>query len=948
MHGEPIEEVLASLGVVDASISQASKNAKTRSVEQNVTNYETRCGVKEEVALRSLFGDEDDFSRRHAVRSRDKDRMAVGPRQVLRLQRTSTGDADADTESKRLRNTVGDELLHVVSTASSGLYSSRGGAWEAAIRPSDAQMESAVRLVAPPMYSGGAVVGSGDASEHSAAMRLTFYRPPLLRDNKETPLSSETHVCSSDSSFVQWSDEGSVRGTDSFVHYDEAEWAAYCAAAYGEHKDEVNSSFRGERSATKGGRRGRLPIPDRVAVVLLHDEGEWEAETIVKHVAPPFFRVPSRAAAAHGVGAGKQRKVNNGKQDGLLVFTIHLSFDAALVDPLRSAADVAGTLQCLRQHLALWYDEGTLRNLFDASRPLASRGRVGETEVHAVGVDVSTTATVVASDLVTPHAALAEFLSALDGLGDGRLKLLLPAAGGGSDVKNTQTAKNGSSVDQNIDTTTADRWRIVAADTAHTEKRRSDRNSALDGGKKEEKYASMPRIGAVVTTSDEFGSRRAEARSVLRWVSRNLTGAMVMASGGDSSADGARSVSRRVYLRQYSPLKLGENALSERDRSHWERSEDGSNDAAAAAKVRRASEAVVGSQSSRETTPLGAAELANVSQTLLGFRHHKRGLMTHDRILSGGSTEGFVASSASSNPFVLPTTPRPHLWAFMGAVKSDRVEMIRAFAALSRRLEASAAETVDEERRRRVPPRQKEAIIGDGSGGDNDVSVNNGTINNEPPSRLPFRYACCGGDDIEAAYRSAYFVPIGRGFVSLDCFRVYEACASGAVPIVVGPLDELIETFSHFYAATRATDSSSNGGGTVSAPDSSRDKADTADYSPARKKQSGEGSDLLLRAIFAVNGRQRRLDGVVDRAIVRSGGFGRRSSGRTKAALRSLPPFIFARTWSAAAAVVESIVAEQSGDKGLRAVARRQSRVADWFIGVYGRLQHAIVFGDSA
>jgi len=44
-------------------------------------------------------------------------------------------------------------------------------------------------------------------------------------------------------------------------------------------------------------------------------------------------------------------------------------------------------------------------------------------------------------------------------------------------------------------------------------------------------------------------------------------------------------------------------------------------------------------------------------------------------------------------------------------------------------------------------------------------------------------------------YSDAIFVPIGRGFVSLDCFRIYEAIAAGAIPVVVGPPHELAATF---------------------------------------------------------------------------------------------------------------------------------------------------------
>ena len=47
-------------------------------------------------------------------------------------------------------------------------------------------------------------------------------------------------------------------------------------------------------------------------------------------------------------------------------------------------------------------------------------------------------------------------------------------------------------------------------------------------------------------------------------------------------------------------------------------------------------------------------------------------------------------------------------------------------------------------------------------------------------------------------YFESMFVPVGRGGQSLDCFRIYEACRAGAIPIVVGPREEIVKTFSTF------------------------------------------------------------------------------------------------------------------------------------------------------
>jgi hypothetical protein len=45
-------------------------------------------------------------------------------------------------------------------------------------------------------------------------------------------------------------------------------------------------------------------------------------------------------------------------------------------------------------------------------------------------------------------------------------------------------------------------------------------------------------------------------------------------------------------------------------------------------------------------------------------------------------------------------------------------------------------------------------------------------------------------------YSTSKFVPIGRGFFNLECFRIYEAIFNGAIPIVVASENEIQKTFS--------------------------------------------------------------------------------------------------------------------------------------------------------
>ena len=50
---------------------------------------------------------------------------------------------------------------------------------------------------------------------------------------------------------------------------------------------------------------------------------------------------------------------------------------------------------------------------------------------------------------------------------------------------------------------------------------------------------------------------------------------------------------------------------------------------------------------------------------------------------------------------------------------------------------------------------------------------------------------------MSAIYNSSVFVPNGRGQVSLDCFRLYEAIFAGCIPVIVSTQQEFKKTFSY-------------------------------------------------------------------------------------------------------------------------------------------------------
>ena len=49
--------------------------------------------------------------------------------------------------------------------------------------------------------------------------------------------------------------------------------------------------------------------------------------------------------------------------------------------------------------------------------------------------------------------------------------------------------------------------------------------------------------------------------------------------------------------------------------------------------------------------------------------------------------------------------------------------------------------------------------------------------------------------DLYKLYNNSVFVVNGRGYISLDCFRIYEAIVAGAIPVIVGSKKEIDETF---------------------------------------------------------------------------------------------------------------------------------------------------------
>jgi hypothetical protein len=121
-----------------------------------------------------------------------------------------------------------------------------------------------------------------------------------------------------------------------------------------------------------------------------------------------------------------------------------------------------------------------------------------------------------------------------------------------------------------------------------------------------------------------------------------------------------------------------------------------------------------------------------------------------------GYASGYTNGNSSLTLSTKPSTERKYISAFIGSYKSDRKEMCSIF-------ESNFSST----------------YMKDVS---NTWDISTVQI---PPSK------------IFEIYSDSTFVPVGRGNSSLECFRIYEAIVAGAIPVIVGSMEEVNHTF--FY-----------------------------------------------------------------------------------------------------------------------------------------------------
>ena len=161
-------------------------------------------------------------------------------------------------------------------------------------------------------------------------------------------------------------------------------------------------------------------------------------------------------------------------------------------------------------------------------------------------------------------------------------------------------------------------------------------------------------------------------------------------------------------------------------------------------------------------------EYLNLSQyTKLFLKHYSHNLLSEKIIqIPLGYVKGMLNGKESEKLKLKKISERKYKWCFIGSQKSDRHDMFKQF-------------------------------LTNISNSQDDVYLS--VANN------PWKI-----DDLQDSpkntfekYSNSIFVPIGRGNVSLDCFRIYEAIVCGAIPVIVGKSDEINSTF-YFHGKTFA------------------------------------------------------------------------------------------------------------------------------------------------
>jgi len=133
-------------------------------------------------------------------------------------------------------------------------------------------------------------------------------------------------------------------------------------------------------------------------------------------------------------------------------------------------------------------------------------------------------------------------------------------------------------------------------------------------------------------------------------------------------------------------------------------------------------------------------KLANYCDIFLRQHHHPGFVYTDNTIQM---PLGYCNDAGIEGKYIPNISERKYNWSFIGNMKTDRYKMIDAFSIIDNGFTSSGI--------------SKSKMIN--------------------------------------IYLNSIFVPSGRGNSSINCFRLYEASMSGAIPVVVGSKEELNLTF---------------------------------------------------------------------------------------------------------------------------------------------------------
>lgn len=141
------------------------------------------------------------------------------------------------------------------------------------------------------------------------------------------------------------------------------------------------------------------------------------------------------------------------------------------------------------------------------------------------------------------------------------------------------------------------------------------------------------------------------------------------------------------------------------------------------------------------------------------------------------SSSSAASSSSSSLAHLIPSSRRKLKWMFAGSVhySKDRDEMLKLFSEW------------DVEKFLHIVPKDDDDVFAEVNAAEA-RRAGRPLLSTAAPTTV-------AKSVLREKLVNARFAPVGRGRLSLNCFKIYEACRAGAIPVIVGEATELADTF---------------------------------------------------------------------------------------------------------------------------------------------------------